>query len=194
MCRATFHDDIDVSRSFSSEQEDDEHAGALPDEAEVRIVRERMNELLQSVQSIQRGIESLRSEALGASGRINRVSDSDQQLADVLDSVDRQSMRDLRQADREARRARRESRQRSSLSALLDQFDQPERALDASELEMAMIQQQIAEIDRATAEREAREAEAARQASDSAAGQDSYILNPDHQNQQENVNQNENNV
>lgn len=55
MCRATFHDEIDQSQRFQEEdgdEEEKENGNGLPDEEEVRIVRRRMNELLQSVQSI----------------------------------------------------------------------------------------------------------------------------------------------
>ena len=53
MCRASFRDDIDQSQSFQEDgDEEEKNGGGLPDEEEVRMVRQRMNELLQSVQSI----------------------------------------------------------------------------------------------------------------------------------------------
>ena len=110
------------------------------------------------------------------------MSEADQRLADEIDNADRRGMGNgpvalnsahMQPPHLQGRRARRQSRQRTSLSALIDEFEAPERVLDNSEVEMAIIQQQIAEIDRATAAREARES-----------ASDQNALSVDNQNQQ----------
>lgn len=62
MCRATFTEEIDTSVQVEGDDEEEKDEDVGNEAQEVALVRERMNQLLASVQNIQRGIESLRNE------------------------------------------------------------------------------------------------------------------------------------